>query len=110
MFERGGRGARQESHHFLFVRQRPTQIRVRSYSTAVTGRSCYTAFFRERRLFPAFARFRFHLASSFNSSFFETVNILRTALSNFSASVFPGTSGAGSGFTPNMLRRAGRGA
>lgn len=50
-----------------------------------------------------FARFfraceRFQSASRFDSVSFETLNILRTGLSMRSASVLPGTSGAGRGF------------
>jgi hypothetical protein len=45
-----------------------------------------------------FARVRFSLASSFRYASFETLNTLRTALSNLSASVLPGTWGAGAGF------------
>jgi hypothetical protein len=48
------------------------------------------------RFFRACARF--HFASRFSTSSFDTLNIRRTALSNFSASVLPGTFGAGSGF------------
>ncbi|PYT34300.1 MAG: hypothetical protein DMG58_05210 [Acidobacteria bacterium] len=46
------------------------------------------------------ARARFQFASSFNRSSFETVRILRRALSIRSASVLPGTFGAGNGFIP----------
>jgi len=57
----------------------------------VTGQAVFFAcFFR--------ARDRFHFASAFRTSSFETVNILRTALSKRSASVLPGTFGAGVGF------------
>ena len=42
-------------------------------------------------------RSRFHFASRFSSSSFDTLNILRRALSNLSASVLPGTCGAGNG-------------
>jgi hypothetical protein len=45
-----------------------------------------------------FFRARPHLLFSLNMSSFETVNILQTALSNRSASVLPGTFGAGAGF------------
>lgn len=44
------------------------------------------------------ARARFQAASLPSNSSFETVNILRTALSMRSASVLPGTSGASNGF------------
>ena len=54
---------------------------------------CFLAF---ARLFSV--RDRFHFASSFSTSSFETLNILRMALSIRSASVLPGTLGAGSGF------------
>jgi hypothetical protein len=50
-----------------------------------------------------FARFffacdRFQFSSRFRNSSFETLNIVRTALSIRSASVLPGTPGAGAGF------------
>jgi hypothetical protein len=46
----------------------------------------------------------FHFASAFSKSVFETVSTLRKALSNFSASVLPGTFGAGCGFTSSVPR------
>jgi hypothetical protein len=48
------------------------------------------------------ARARLHFASAFSTSSFETVNILRTALSNRSNSVLPGTCGAGAGFIAHL--------
>jgi hypothetical protein len=48
-------------------------------------------------------RSRFHFASRFSRSFFDTLNILRRALSNLSASVLPGTCGAGNGFMRQNL-------
>jgi hypothetical protein len=44
------------------------------------------------------SRARFHFASSFSKSTFDTVRTLRKALSIRSASVLPGTFGAGAGF------------
>jgi hypothetical protein len=43
-------------------------------------------------------RSRFHFASRFSSSSFDTLKTWRIALSNRSNSVLPGTVGAGNGF------------
>lgn len=45
------------------------------------------------RFFAGFVRW--YSASASRKASLETLNILRTALSNFSASVLPGTSGGG---------------
>jgi hypothetical protein len=63
---------------------------------AATARFYHRAFFAFTRFFRT--RARLHFASAFSTSSFETVNILRTALSNRSNSVLPGTCGAGAGF------------
>ena len=44
-------------------------------------------------------------ASRLTSSSFDTLNTWRIALSNLSNSVFPGTFGAGSGFTRRLYRQ-----
>jgi hypothetical protein len=70
-----------------------------SISALICSSYYYACFFRFFR-----ACDRFHLASRFTSSSFETLNILLTALLNRSASVSPGTFGAGAGFIlPSIL-------
>ncbi|MGI8746698.1 MAG: hypothetical protein ACR2NN_29810 [Bryobacteraceae bacterium] len=51
-----------------------------------------------------FALSCFHFCSALSTSVLEIVNIFRTALSNRSASVFPGTLGAGAGFNAFSLK------
>jgi len=70
-------------------------------SSATRSHIGQTAFFG--RLFRSSTFFS--RASRLSSSSFDTLNTWRIALSNLSNSVFPGTFGAGSGFTRRLYRR-----
>lgn len=81
----------QIDNHVRLARETPRYLHVR----CLYGQSGFLArFFR--------ARACFHFASALSRSAFETVRTLRRALSILSASVLPGTCGAGSGFMGSL--------
>jgi hypothetical protein len=65
-------------------------------ATLTTGITARTFAFLFARFFAGFVRW--YSASASKNASLETLNIVRTALSNFSAAVFPGTGGAACGF------------